>query len=203
MLFLQIEYKMKKRSNTLHPLIKKRKSVVSFTNEIPTDATINLLFEAARWAPSSRNQQPWRFIYTTKDDPEYKDFFDLLFEGNKEWAHSAPMFALSVAETISDYKNRANRFAFHDMGMAVANLLLQATHMGLYVHQMGGYDVEGARKTFNIPERFEPGAMIAIGYHGEIDHLPMELKRRELQKRVRKDIGDFVYRGGWPALPKT
>jgi nitroreductase len=189
---------MKKRSNTLHPLIKKRKSVVSFTDEIPDEKSINLLFEAARWAPSSRNEQPWRFIYATKDQPElYKKFFDLLDEGNKVWAHSAPLLALSLAEHISSYKNRPNRFAFHDLGMAMGNLLLQATHMGLYVHQMGGYDVEGARNVFSIQERFEPAAMIAIGYHGEVDHLPMELKRRELQKRIRRSIDEFVFREGW------
>lgn len=190
---------MKKRSNTLHPLIRKRKSVVSFSPEIPDDKTIKMLFEAARWAPSSRNQQPWRFIYATRDDKvHYQRLFELLNEGNKEWAHSAPVLALSVAESFHDYKNRPNRFAFHDLGMAVGNLLIQATHMGLYAHQMGGYDVEGARQVFGIPERFEPGAMIALGYHGEIDHLPMELKRRELKKRTRKDIEEFAFKGSWP-----
>lgn len=190
---------MKKRSKTLHPLIRKRKSVVSFTPEIPDDRTIKMLFEAARWAPSSSNQQPWRFIYATHEDKsQYQRFYNLLNEGNKRWANTAPILALSVAEVISDYKNRPNRFAFHDLGMAVGNLLIQATNMGLYVHQMGGYDVEGARKEFNIPERFEPGAMIAMGYHGEIDHLPMELKRKELKKRTRKEVEEFVFRGDWP-----
>jgi len=183
---------------TVHKLIKKRKSVVSFTAEVPSQEELELLFDAARWAPSSRNQQPWRFIYTTQNDPaEYKRFFDLLEPGNQAWAKTAPVLILSIAEVISEYKDRPNRFAFHDLGMAVGNLLTQATHMGLYVHQMGGYDVEGARNAFNIPERFEPGAMIALGYHGEIDHLPMELKRRELQKRIRKDFYAFVFKGIW------
>jgi len=189
---------MKIKTHTVHPLITKRRSIVSFKEDIPPQEDLNLLFNAARWAPSSRNQQPWRFIYTTRESvDEFKRFFDLLYDGNKEWAKSAPVLALSVAEVISDYKSRPNRFAFHDLGMAVGNLLLQATSMGLYVHQMGGYDVDGAREVFNIPERFEPGAMIAIGYHGEIDHLPMELKRRELQKRTRKEIEEFVFQGTW------
>lgn len=189
---------MKTKTHTVHPLITKRRSIVSFKEDIPSQEDLNILFNAAKWAPSSRNQQPWRFIYSTRESlNDFQRFFDLLHEGNQEWAKSAPVLALSVAEIISDYKNRPNRFAFHDLGMAVGNLLLQATSMGLYVHQMGGYDVEGAREVFNIPERFEPGAMIAIGYHGEIDHLPMELKRRELQKRTRMEIEEFVFRGMW------
>ncbi|MFW5821641.1 MAG: nitroreductase family protein [Bacteroidota bacterium] len=184
--------------NKILNLIKKRKSIVSFSPEIPTQEEIALLFDAARWAPSSRNAQPWRFIYATrKYGEEYDRFFNLLYEGNQLWAHSAPVLALSVAEVISEYKSKPNRYAFHDLGMAVGNLLTQATSMGIYVHQMGGFDVEGARKAFNIPERFEPGAMIAIGYPGEIDHLPMELKRRELQKRTRKEVDEIVFRGTW------
>ena len=189
---------MKTKLNTLHSLISKRKSIVSFSPEIPVNEDLMLLFEAARWAPSSRNQQPWRFIYATREkQEEYDRFFNLLDEGNKNWVHSAPILALSVVEAISDYKNRPNRFAFHDLGMAIGNLLLQATAMGIFVHQMGGYDVEGARNAFDIPERFEPVAMMAIGYRGEIDHLPMELKRKELQKRTRRELGEFVFRGGW------
>ncbi len=189
---------MQIKRHTIHPLLAKRRSIVSFSPEIPSPDELMLLFEAARWAPSSRNQQPWRFIYATNENmEEYNRFYNLLDEGNKEWAHTAPVLVLSIAEAISDYKNRPNRFAFHDLGMAVGNLLTQATYMGLYVHQMGGYDVEGARIAFSIPERFEPAAMMAIGYRGEIDHLPMELKRRELKKRTRKELGDFVFRGRW------
>jgi nitroreductase len=189
---------METKTRTIFHLLKKRRSIVSFSREMPTEEDLMLLFDAARWAPSSRNAQPWRFIYTTRDKTEdYDRFFDLLYEGNKFWAHSAPILALSVAEVISDYKNKPNRFAFHDLGMAVGNLLTQATSMGLYVHQMGGYDVDRARTSFDIPERFEPGAMMAIGYPGEIDNLPMELKRRELQKRTRKNINEFVYNGSW------
>ena len=186
-----------KTRNIFH-LLKKRKSIVSFSSEMISHEDLMLLFDAARWAPSSRNAQPWRFIYATRDSMEdYNRFFDLLHEGNKLWAHSAPVLALSVAQVISDYKSRPNKYAFHDLGMAVGNLLTQATSMGIYVHQMGGYDGEGARKIFNIPDRFEPGAMMAIGYPGEIDHLPMELKRRELQKRTRNEIDEFVFKTTW------
>lgn len=188
--------KVKKR-NIFH-LLKKRRSIVSFSSEMISHEDLMLLFDAARWAPSSRNAQPWRFIYATRESLEdYNRFFNLLHDGNKLWADTAPVLALSVAEVISDYKSKPNKYAFHDLGMAVGNLLTQATSMGIYVHQMGGYDVEGARKAFDIPERFEPGAMMAIGYPGEIDHLPMELKRRELQKRMRNEVDEFVFKARW------
>lgn len=189
---------MEVKTRNIFHLLKKRKSIVSFSSEPVSHEDLMLLFDAARWAPSSRNAQPWRFIYATKETMEdYDRFFDLLHEGNKEWAHTAPVLALSVAEVISEYKSRPNKYAFHDLGMAVGNLLTQATAMGIYVHQMGGYDAEGARMAFNIPEGYEPGAMMAIGYPGEIDHLPMELKRRELQKRMRKELDEIVYKARW------
>ncbi len=189
---------MEVKTRNIFHLLKKRRSIVSFSPEMIPEKDLMLLFDAARWAPSSRNAQPWRFIYATKESMEaYNRFFDLLYEGNKLWAHAAPVLALSVAEVVSDYKSRPNKYAFHDLGMAMGNLLTQATSMGIYVHQMGGYDAENARKVFSIPERFEPGAMIALGYPGEIDNLPMELKRRELQKRVRKELDEFVYKARW------
>lgn len=179
-------------------MIRKRRSIVAFSPAIPEKEKLDQMFEAARWAASSRNQQPWRFIYTTKENTiTYNKFFDLLYEGNQEWAGSAPVLALSVAEAISDYKNKPNKYAHYDTGMAVGNMLLQATELGIYVHQMGGYDVEGARKAFAIPERFEPLAMMAIGYPGEIDNLPATLRRRELQKRTRKELNEFVFMNSW------
>jgi nitroreductase len=184
--------------NRLHRLIKKRRSPVSFSSQNIKEEDMALLFEAARWAPSSNNQQPWRFIYATKEDKEsYDKFFNLLNDGNKIWAKSAPVLMLGIGERISTYKNRPNRFAFYDLGMAVGNMLFQATSMGIYVHQMGGYDVERAREVFSISEKYEPAAILAIGYKGEIDHLPMELKRRELSKRKRNETDSFVFKNEW------
>ncbi len=183
---------------SVHPLVTKRRSIVSFSGGKIPEEDLMRLFEAAKWAPSSFNIQPWRFLYAMKEnEEEFSKFFSVLNESNSEWAGSASVLALSVAETISEGRERPNRFAFHDLGMAVGNLLLQATYMGLYVHQMGGYDTEKARQVFDIPENFEPGAMIAIGYRGEIDNLPVNLRRKELAIRKRKDINDFVYKGGW------
>ena len=182
----------------VHLAVKKRKSIVSFSGQEIEDEDLRLLFEAARWAPSSYNQQPWRFIIAKKEErEEFQTFVDLLSEGNRSWAPSAPVLVLSLAEVVNEYNNKINRFAFHDLGIAVGNLLFQATSMGLGVHLMGGYDVEKAKTVLNIPDNFEPAAMMAIGYQGEIDHLPVELKRRELAKRTRKEVDEIVYTAKW------
>jgi len=180
---------------TVNELITNRWSPVAFDPSPVEKEKILLLFEAAKWAPSSRNMQPWRFIYATIDTPEYDLLFGLLKDRNKVWAKTAPLLVLSLAQTISTYKNRPNRFAFYDTGMAVGNLLVQATYMGLYVHQMGGYDKERARKVLNIPGSFEPAAMMAIGYKGDPATLPEEVAAREKKERTRKELGSFLVAG--------
>lgn len=184
--------------SSILPGIIERRSILSFSNKSVEPEKLSLLFEAARWAPSSMNLQPWRFIYARKEDTDnYNKIFDLLFDGNKIWAGSAPVLAISITEVVMEYKDRPNRFAFHDLGMAIGNLLNQATFLGLFVHQMGGYDVEKARNNLEIPSRFEPAAVIAIGDKGDTEKLPPELKKRELATRVRKEPREFVFEGGW------
>ena len=158
------------------------------------------LFEAAMWAPSSRNAQPWRFIYVKKSHRNYQKVFNLLDEGNKEWAFTAPVLAISIAETISTYKGRPNYYAFHDTGMAICNLLLQATHLGLFVHQMGGYNMEKAEEVFRIPERYTPVAMMAIGYKGDPSVLEVKVAEREQSVRRRNKITEHLYEGVWGEL---
>lgn len=182
---------------SIHPLISKRRSVVSFSPDSPDHSDMELLFDAARWAPSSRNAQPWSFIYALKEDEaEFKKLADLLNEGNY-WAREAPVLILSMAQVISDYQNKPNHYAMHDLGMATANLMIQATSMGLYLHPMAGFDAKKAVEVFKIPDNVRAAAMIALGYHGEIDHLPIELKRRELAKRTRKELSEFVFQGSY------
>lgn len=181
--------------HTVHELITKRWSPVAF-DPVPVESEkIVLLFEAAKWAPSGRNSQPWRFIFATNDTPDYDLFFGLLDEGNRVWAKTAPLLVLSLAQTISTYKNRPNRLALYETGMAVGNLLTQATHMGLYVHQMGGYDAVKARNVLDIPERYEPAAMMAIGYKGDPSILPEDVAAREKKERTRMDLGSFLVAG--------
>lgn len=179
----------------IHELILKRWSPVAFDPSPVDQEKIDQLFEAAKWAPSGRNAQPWRFLYASREMPEYTLYYDLLFEGNQVWAGTAPLFILPLAQVVSDYKDRPNRLALYETGMAVSNLLLQATHMGLFVHQMGGYDQEKAREVLHIPDQFEPTVIMAIGYKGDIRQLPVEMEERETKERTRKDLCEFVMQG--------
>jgi nitroreductase len=181
--------------DTIHKLITDRWSPVAFDSRKVKYDTLRLLFEAAKWAPSGRNAQPWRFIYATSDMPDYKLLLSLLTEKNQVWASTAPMLVLPLAQVISTYKNRPNRLAFYEAGMAVGNLLLQATHMGLMVHQMGGYDVERAKEDLVIPTRYEPMAMMAIGYKGDVAQLPDSVAAWEKRKRTRNEISKFLVSG--------
>ena len=179
----------------IHELITRRWSPVAFDSKPIDYDKIHLLFEAAKWAPSSRNAQPWRFIFATSDMPDHKVLIDLLDEPNQEWAKTAPLIVLSLAQVISTHKNRPNRLAFYETGMAVSNLLLQATHMDLYVHQMSGYDVERAKETLVIPTRYEPAAMMAIGYKGDASALTGRLADWEKRERTRMEISKFLVSG--------
>ena len=180
----------------IHKDIYARRSPLAYSNTPIEPEKINALFEAARWAPSSFNEQPWRFIYALKEEPaEFETFVDCLIEGNRIWAQNAPMLVLSVARMVFIRNNKPNKHAFHDVGLAVGNLLLQATSMGLMVHQMGGYSIEKVKKSLTIPDGFEPVAVMAIGYPGNMDHLPENLKNRETQPRIRKPLDDLVFKG--------
>ena len=176
-------------------VISDRWSPVAFDEKPLEYDQIQLLFEAAKWAPSARNAQPWRFIFATKEMADYKGLLDLLSEANQVWASTAPMLVLPLAQVISTYKNRPNRLAFYETGMAVGNLLAQATAMGLLVHQMGGYDVERAKETLVIPTRYEPMAMMAIGYKGDPSKLPGEVAAWEDRERTRMEISKYLVQG--------
>ena len=179
----------------VHDLITKRWSPLAFDKRPVEIEKIHLLFEAAKWAPSGRNAQPWRFIFATREMPEFELLFSLLSKGNQDWAKTAPLLVLPLTQVISTYKNRKNRLAFYEAGMAVGNLLIQATHMGLFVHQMGGYDDEKAKELLVIPTRYEPMAMMAIGYKGDLSQLPKEFHKRENKKRTRLEISKILVQG--------
>ena len=134
---------------------------------------------------------------TRDDEAGYRRLFDCLKEGNKKWAFTAPVLALSVARFTFEDDGTPNRHAFHDTGMAVFSLVVQATALGLFVHQMAGYDVEKAQKDLKIPAGHEPVAMIAIGYPGDPGLLPDSLREREFKPRERKLISEFVFAGEW------
>ncbi|MCB8994916.1 MAG: nitroreductase family protein [Bacteroidales bacterium] len=182
---------------TIDENIKNRKSIFAFSDKMVEDSKLNLIFDAARRAPSSFNAQPWRYIYARKGEESYDILYNLLMDGNKIWASTAPVLILGFTEVIDSKRGRSNRFAFHDLGMATAMLMLQATSSGLSTHPMGGYDTVKAKEVFGIPSGFEPGAMIALGYEGSTENLPEDLKKRHNAPRLRKNITEFAFHGKW------
>jgi nitroreductase len=159
---------------------------------------LRTLFEAARWAPSSSNLQPWAYIVGTKDDQEnFQKVLDTLVEFNAGWAKHAPVLVLSIAQVKNPKDGSPNRHAFHDVGSASAQLTFQAVSQGLLVHQMAGFDPNTARETFKIPADWEAVAAMAIGYPGDPNSLPEKLRERELAPRSRKPLAEFVIAGDW------
>jgi nitroreductase len=155
--------------------------------------TLASLFEAARWAPSSGNGQPWSYLVATKDDPaEHERMASVLTPGNV-WARQAPVLAIAVATLHR--ADKPNRTALHDLGLANENLVIQAVSMGLAVHMMAGFHVDRARELFEIPANHDPHAMMAIGYPGDPESLPEDLRAKDLAPRQRKLMREFVFRG--------
>lgn len=186
----------------IHDVLRRRWSPRAYSERMVEMETLKSLFEAARWAPSSNNEQPWHFIVGTKADLSgYERLFACLREGNKKWVFRAPVLMLSVARLNFEEEGTPNRHALHDTGMAALSLCLQATSMGLIVHQMAGFDIEMARVELKIPAGYEPVAMIAVGYPGDPAALPDYLRERELKPRERKPVTEFVSDGVWDGPP--
>lgn len=181
----------------MHKLISERWSPRAFAGKPVEEEKIRALLEAAQRAPSSWNEQPWRFILATKDDEHYPLMLDCLTEKNQRWAHTAPLLMLSVARKNFTKNEQPNRHSWHDTGLAMGNLLLQATAMDLYVHQMAGYSSEKARENLEIPEDYEPVAMAAVGYLGDPAILPEDLRAGEQKRSTRRVIEEVAFRGQW------
>lgn len=182
----------------IHDLLKRRWSPRAFSNRRIEPDTLRSLLEAARWAPSSYNEQPWAFIVATKQDQaEYARLLSCLVDGNVQWAQHAPVLMVSVAKLYFDEGHERNRHALHDVGLAAANLVTQATALGLAVHQMAGIFPDKVRELYGIPEDYEPVAGIALGYPGDPQSLPERLSKRELGPRERRPLAEFVFSGRW------
>jgi len=182
----------------LNELVRTRWSPRAFADRPVPPEVLRSLFEAARWAPSSYNYQPWAYIVGTKDDPEnFAKVLSTFVEFNAGWAKQAPVLALSVAQLKTPKEGMANRHAFHDVGSATSQLTLEANSRGLFVHQMAGFDPDKARQIFGIPPDWEAVAAIALGYPGDPQSLPEQLRQRELAPRTRKPLSEFVMTGGW------
>ena len=182
----------------VHELIRDRWSPRSFSEKPIPQGVLRSIFEAARWAPSSSNEQPWAFLVASRDDREnYEKILGVLVDFNAGWAKNAPVLAIAVSELAFAKNNAPNRNAQYDTGAASALLSVEATARGLAVHQMAGFDPEKARTAFGIPQGWDALAVLAIGYPGAADSLPQPLKDRELAPRTRKRIAEFVMTGHW------
>ena len=182
----------------VHELIRRRWSPRAFADKPVPQDVLRSIFEAARWAPSSNNEQPWAYIVATRDDKDsFEKMLSVLVEFNAKWARSASVLAIAVAKLMFAKNHAPNRNALYDTGAATALLSLEATAHELAVHQMAGFDPEKARQVLGIPAAWEPIATLAIGYPGDPASLPAPLKDREMAPRTRKPIAEFVMSGQW------
>lgn len=173
--------------------IEDRRSLRSYSHKPVETEKIKALFEAARWAPSSNNEQPWVYLYATKSDGELWDkLYSTLVEANQIWAVNAPLLILGLIRKNFIRNDKPNTSARYDLGAANAFISLQANNLGLNVHQMGGFDRQKATDSLSIPDTHEPVVIMAIGYPGEADLLPENLKQRELALRERYTQEAFV-----------
>lgn len=183
----------------IHPLLRQRFSTVIFDGDRPVEAEkIGSLLEAARWASSCFNEQPWRFLVATKADATaYGKMLDCLMETNQTWAKNAYILMISVGKQRFTRNDNPNPYGMYDVGQALTSLTIQAEALGLRVHQMGGFDKEKARDLYKIPAGFDPAAAVAIGYPGEISTAPEALQEREQSPRSRKPLTEIVFTETW------
>ena len=182
---------------SVNTLIEKRWSPRSFLDQPVEPEKLRSCLEAARWAPSCFNQQPWRFIVARKEDEaSFAKIADCLVPGNA-WARAAGALVLSTGCLTFEHNGKPNRHAWHDVGLATAHFVIQATELGLSIHQMAGFDVEKARVDLAVPEGFDPVAVLAVGYQGPPDQLADELREREMAPRVRRPQSEFVFGDAW------
>lgn len=182
----------------IHDLLAERWSPYGFADRPISDDDLRSLLEAARWAASSYNEQPWSFIIATKDNPEAFDrLLSCLVAGNQEWAKNAAVLVLCLTSLNHARNDKPNAAALHDLGLAVGNLTLEATSRGLHLHQMIGILPDKARELFEVSSGVQPLTALAIGYAADPSTLPETLQQRDLAPRRRKPLSEFVFGGKW------
>lgn len=182
----------------VHELIEQRWSPRAFADRPVERSTLRALLEAARWAPSCFNEQPWAFLVASKEESEdYERLLGCLVPGNQQWAKDAPVLMVSLARLNFTRNDKPNRHAVHDVGLAMSQLTLEATARGLAVHQMGGIDVDKTRELAGVPDGWEVVAGVAVGYPGDPEQLPEPLCEREKAPRVRRGQDEFVFTSTW------
>ncbi|MEN9204700.1 MAG: nitroreductase family protein [Thermostichales cyanobacterium SZTDM-1c_bins_54] len=185
-------------AHPIHPLIAQRWSPRSFSSTPVAPEVLAQVLEAARWAASCYNDQPWIFIVARREQPQlYQKALACLVPFNQAWAQSAPVLMIALAQKTFKHNGKPNDWHEYDLGQAVATLCLQATALGLQVHQMAGFEPETVIRTFHVPDHVVPKVMIALGYPGDPAHLPEDLRERELAPRSRYPLSSFVYGETW------
>jgi nitroreductase len=194
----------KVRQNTLfiHPLILNRWSPRSMTGEEMTEKELKALFEAARWAPSSYNNQPWRYLFARKNTPSWPLFFDLMIDFNKGWVKNASAIILAISAKNFEHNNKPSKTHSFDAGAAWMALALEGACRGLVVHGMEGFDFEKARKDLQIPDDHQIEALIAEGKRAPADNLPEDLVKREVPS-LRKTTDEFAIEGKFKKGPHS
>src|SRR5262249_47670367 len=192
------EQKQAAPDHPIHELIARRWSPYAFADRPVSEDDLRSLFEAARWAASSYNEQPWRYIVATRANPtEFERLLSCLVEGNQVWAKAAPVLALGCTSLNFVLNGKPNAAAEHDLGLASATLTLEATARGPVVHQMIGILPDKARELYRIPDGFKPLTGLAIGYAADPGVLPEKLRSRDLAPRARRPLAEFVFGGQW------
>ena len=182
-----------KTDYAISEIIAKRWSARAFSTRPVENTKLLSILEAARWAPSSRNEQPWRYIVFTTDNPEMLKKAQSVLKEINDYAKRAPILICAIAKKTYSENGNPNRLHFHDLGAANENMFLEAFNQGLIMHEMGGFDVQKAREVFNVPEDYEAGIMIAIGYQDTYHVLPDRLKEKAFTPRVRKPLSEIVF----------
>ena len=181
----------------IHEILQHRWSPRVFDDEARLgEEALRSLLEAARWAPSSFNDQPWAFVVATRDEPErHEELLGLLSESNRSWAGRASVLMVALARERFEKTGSPNRHFRHDLGQALAHLTFEATARGVAVHQIAGFDVERAAEALEVPEGWHPVTVVAVGYPGDLDEAPEELVKKDRSPRLRKPQEAFVFRG--------
>ncbi|HAM09154.1 MAG: hypothetical protein A2X05_05230 [Bacteroidetes bacterium GWE2_41_25] len=176
-------------------VIQERWSPYALSQQTVEEFKIKAMMEAAGHAPSCNNEQPWLFVYTTRENEKvFNDYIEFLVEGNQIWAKNAYALIISMARTRFSHNGKPNRFAQYDTGMAVSNLLIQATAFDIHIHQMGGFSVEKVREYFRLGDDVEPIAAMAAGFLGDGTNLPADVLKKDENRRPRKTVNDYAFK---------
>jgi nitroreductase len=186
----------RKADHPIEPLFLKRWSPRSFSDQPLTDGELMTLFEAARWAPSTYNEQEWRFLYARRGTPQWQTHFNLLVESNQAWCKDAAVLVVVISHQVFERNGKPNPVHTFDTGAAFENLALQGAAMGIIVHGMAGFDAKKAQTDLKVPSDYRVEAMIAIGHPGDPDKLPPDIRERE-KPSGRKKVAEFIREGAF------